>query len=477
MSSLRLAAAFRASWQKNTTHPDEVDKWSSVTPSIGQCAVTSLVVHDTLKGEIHKNPDFNHYWNLLPSGAFVDFTHAQFDIEEEIESRGVSDRRQLLKGERATKARTKERYEILRKSVKTQLRNLAPTIVLMSSNAQAEYLLDIIEAIGTPDGTLHHFRYELKYISRELRKLIPMQFHSNNSVLDECNTMIVYLNQKKRDAEYEWSASSPIRMARIKKCYKTGEEDHSIAHFFFEVGESLIPTDTYSEDIRKVFGQSYGSDYAILTYEDVSSMSIQCPTSEVFEEQCKHLIETGMDFANTDSTTVYETPLMVLVEGLFRRGFHDKRIKVKPTYDNFVFAKSYYILVEGETYYFCFRTYNMGDHKAQNVTLKVAEHLFNTPEEYSFKINSSYDSECCELTPAFIEQNTSGELILTVTTEDVGETKVSDAVKLHSRIRMPFEIRRKKRIRYLETFNDILFISGPIYIAIHPYYRCGNKTI
>jgi hypothetical protein len=80
-----LEAAIRASWSIETCDPTDVSGWTEANPSLGQCAVTALVVHDLLGGELleaevrHRDgsPQGFHYWNRL-AGVDVDLTRAQF---------------------------------------------------------------------------------------------------------------------------------------------------------------------------------------------------------------------------------------------------------------------------------------------------------------------------------------------------------------------------------------------------------------
>jgi hypothetical protein len=80
-----LESAIRASWSLETCDPTDVPTWTPGEPSQGQCAVTALVLHDFLGGqlleaEVH-NADGSqqgfHYWNRF-AGVDVDLTRRQF---------------------------------------------------------------------------------------------------------------------------------------------------------------------------------------------------------------------------------------------------------------------------------------------------------------------------------------------------------------------------------------------------------------
>ena len=80
-----LESAIRASWSIETCDPTDVPEWTPDEPSRGQCAVTSLVVHDLLGGELleaevdHADGTRQgyHYWNRF-AGVDVDLTRRQF---------------------------------------------------------------------------------------------------------------------------------------------------------------------------------------------------------------------------------------------------------------------------------------------------------------------------------------------------------------------------------------------------------------
>jgi hypothetical protein len=80
-----LESAIYASWSLDTCDPSDVAIWSPAEPSRGQCAVTALVVHDLLGGELLEaevhhadgSPQGYHYWNRF-AGVDVDLTRRQF---------------------------------------------------------------------------------------------------------------------------------------------------------------------------------------------------------------------------------------------------------------------------------------------------------------------------------------------------------------------------------------------------------------
>lgn len=74
-----LAGALRASWTADTSSETE---WTPSNPTLGQCAVTALVVQDYYGGGLLRAvvPTGSHYWGLLDDGTEVDLTCEQFAV-------------------------------------------------------------------------------------------------------------------------------------------------------------------------------------------------------------------------------------------------------------------------------------------------------------------------------------------------------------------------------------------------------------
>lgn len=75
-----LLGRLRVAWRADTSATP--GRWSPENPSLGQCAVTALIVQDLFGGELRRAliTGGSHYWNRLPSGEEVDLTFEQFEI-------------------------------------------------------------------------------------------------------------------------------------------------------------------------------------------------------------------------------------------------------------------------------------------------------------------------------------------------------------------------------------------------------------
>jgi hypothetical protein len=117
----RLKHALEQAWSKDTCYPPLADDWEAYHPAYGQCAVTVLIVHDYFGGEIPGCDHFHHYWNRLPDGREIDLTKEQFHFNPGICEDKVATREYLLDSESAKKAKTREKYELLKRRVEESL--------------------------------------------------------------------------------------------------------------------------------------------------------------------------------------------------------------------------------------------------------------------------------------------------------------------------------------------------------------------
>ena len=110
-----LKKVIEKSWTKKTCFPTIQDTWNESNPSIGQCAITALVVNDFMGGKIMRTMcnGISHYYNLV-NDKIIDLTVSQFDgTIPNYEIGEERSREYLLSSED-----TKNRYKILLENVK-----------------------------------------------------------------------------------------------------------------------------------------------------------------------------------------------------------------------------------------------------------------------------------------------------------------------------------------------------------------------
>ena len=102
-------------YNSETCHPSYVSKWSPERPIVGQCAITSVYLHETFGYDIYDVMvgRSRHFFNKMSDGTIVDLTAEQFDCEINYEFARKRNPKDVIKS-------VKDRYEIL----KTRMQNL-----------------------------------------------------------------------------------------------------------------------------------------------------------------------------------------------------------------------------------------------------------------------------------------------------------------------------------------------------------------
>lgn len=106
------------SWTKETCSPGLKDEWSEDNPSLGQCAITALIVNDFFGGKIMRcmASSGSHYYNLIDD-ELIDLTVEQFLGEIPLYAEGQERTREYLLGNEDTR----NRYLLLNKNLKESI--------------------------------------------------------------------------------------------------------------------------------------------------------------------------------------------------------------------------------------------------------------------------------------------------------------------------------------------------------------------
>ena len=133
------------SWEKETCSPGLRDEWNQDNPSLGQCAITALILNDFLGGKIMRcmASSGSHYYNIIDN-EIIDLTIDQFlgEIPDYINGEERT-RDYLLSNED-----TRNRYEKLLYNLKQTIEKIEKKqFKLIDSNNQT-YLSDTKGTIG-----------------------------------------------------------------------------------------------------------------------------------------------------------------------------------------------------------------------------------------------------------------------------------------------------------------------------------------
>ena len=111
---------FLKHWSHKTSYSDD---WSAKFPSKGQCAISSLMVHELLGGDIARiqlSPRNSHYFNVI-DGNIYDITSDQFETKLNYEKYKIIDSSELL-----SNINTAHRYKTFSESVMPEIESLLP---------------------------------------------------------------------------------------------------------------------------------------------------------------------------------------------------------------------------------------------------------------------------------------------------------------------------------------------------------------
>ena len=102
-------------WNEETCSPGLKENWCEENPSLGQCAITTLIVNDFFGGKIMRcmTPSGSHYYNLIDNEV-IDLTVEQFLGRIPHYEKGEQRTREYLLGNEDTK----KRYLLLNKKLK-----------------------------------------------------------------------------------------------------------------------------------------------------------------------------------------------------------------------------------------------------------------------------------------------------------------------------------------------------------------------
>jgi len=120
-SPQKLYDALSEIWCEYTCAPRLRDKWSKENITLGQCSITAFLVQDIFGGKVYGilRPGGNfHCYNVVGDAVF-DLTSEQFGDEE----LDYTDNHEQFREEHFSKTEKRERYEYLRKKLKSYTEN------------------------------------------------------------------------------------------------------------------------------------------------------------------------------------------------------------------------------------------------------------------------------------------------------------------------------------------------------------------
>jgi len=325
-------------------------------------------------------------------------------------------------------------------------------IYLMSSNSTEEYIIDILEMLAMPFGSVQHFRYQLKWLDKELRSKLPVEGLSQTSELKNRRVVICYLYQEKSDSGWQWVAVYPIRTGILIDAYKTGDKEEDISHFYFKVNNYI----SYKrQDFTNTFKncEKWGKFYAFLD----TILNDEHIAKKEHSKSAFHTICNSLSFEHLKSPEGNEYfPIYCFVDGLRDR----KGEILVPKYDPLT-HKSFHEIAEGEYYSFGFSTYFILPPPQYKIELVSDEKVFSSPDIYELKASSRYDEESWAIVSRFLERDIWTSLFFKTQLPDKDS---KESLNIH--LKFPIRVKRKILYRVIDVASDICLVIGTGAIAL-----------
>ena len=322
-------------------------------------------------------------------------------------------------------------------------------------------MLDVIEAIGRPRGSVMYYRYRRKWVDPELWRKLPLETDQDRSALLGFNVLTIFVYQeivKGHDAE--WRYLYPVRFGMIKECYKTGDGPYDVAYFYFEVQDycSLDTAGTEIEDLaafnQAVMNSMYGSDSANRCFAALRQpLPVRASTASdasAFQNSAgRFRLE---HFKSADGSTQY-FPVFTLVGGI------NGASSVK--YDQCL-RKSYYELTEGKSYVIESRVFlKKPPATSSTIELSTDERQFVNLSKMVETIASPYDQLSWMVVPARVAKDV--HALIEIDTNIKPPEVDGEALNLNLPIHIVLKFNRWWRIA--DTVQDFSLATATILIA------------
>ncbi len=335
--------------------------------------------------------------------------------------------------------------------------NNSKWIYTMSSNSRQKYIKNIIEILAVPVGWVVHLRYKKEYIDPLIWEKLSIRnkiASNKKNSLHKMNCVLNYLYQLHTDGETRWKCIYPFRIGEIVDCYKTGDNDNDIAHFFIKAKNYVKyhPHGTFTEEIRKNIGNDKFGRYYISMGEEFQKDCIANieESKSAFYEICE-AIDVENHFRSYDNKRY--RPIFCYIEGLKNK----KNTLIKPSYHSKIF-KSFYKIDECEPYSLEYSFYFQNPQLINSsIEIYAEKEIFSTPEKAVEKIESRYDDLYYLLTSKILQRDR--WTVLQFKTNAQSQT-ISPGHPVNLDIQILINIKRKIIYRIFDVLSDIGFAIG-----------------
>lgn len=337
--------------------------------------------------------------------------------------------------------------------------NNQKSLYLMSSNASEEYIQDTLETLALPSDAVHHFRYQLKWVDKNLKNKLRVKGEEKDSLFKNMHVIVSYLYQNYNETDKEkwkWNEIFPLRTGILMDAYKTGNEDDvDVAHFYFIIKNYFYyKNQDFTEIMKKNAKQNFGKDYAFLNYpfyeKDIASKK---DNKSALHKICQSDIFKKFITAK-DKIEYY--PLSYFIDNLKDANGN----VIEPKY-NLNCNKSFYELKEGDCYYLDLATHYPKEPKKFKIELAFDENIISIPDN-KLEIKSPYNEESFMFASSLLKK----DVLTFIRIKTEIEKKLKNNHILNLDITLPIKIKRKMQYRWIDAISEIGFGIGTGLIAL-----------
>ena len=213
------------SWSLETCSPGLRKKWSKDNPSLGQCAITALIINDYFGGKIMRcmSSTGSYYYNLI-NCEIIDLTVDQFLGETPQYEKGEERTREYLLGNDDIK----KRYETLLSNLKQTISQIRGKKYKLIDSSGKEYLSD---SPGTLGGNKKLKIYG-KLDCPSAKRWIEKGYYVSNRVFFENETVAINAGYRPcaicMPDKYKAWKQNQIREKRFQMCVSQRESNESL---------------------------------------------------------------------------------------------------------------------------------------------------------------------------------------------------------------------------------------------------------
>jgi len=344
-------------------------------------------------------------------------------------------------------------------------------IYLLASNATKEYILDALETLALPRGSIQHFRYQSKYVDPELVKRLPVRSERRGSDVLGSQVLACYLYQERLTVsgeQWQWIAIYPLRRGVLVDAYKTGTKPTDVAHFYFEVRDyydyktsfeilqSAVKECVGKECLEKRRYASLGEAFRITTADSAEDESAFHSFTEAMDPQ--HLRTPGPD----EQRQYY--PAFCFIRGL--RSIENSKLPLEPSYHE-ASHKSFYELKEGSAYTFELSYYfpRTPPDPTSEISLRYDTKLFTSPPYRPVRVASRYDEEAWLIIPRTVQRESWSTLELQ-TNIKAPSNLPADILNLERSFPLRIKSRRRWKLIVFDILGDLGLAIGTVSLAL-----------